>query len=217
MMPRLERGAVILTVASSVAFGCPASAQSRWLDQAGFYRPGSAPQSPPLRVEVFDGRRFRNVEIGAVYRLYGIDTCAPGRSSLGPLAGMTCQGSERRETARLGRQPWPCGAMATSWLVAATLNKWLSCVTIRDEAGEHLSRCASAAHPDLAADMISDGVAVTLPPTEKAPEIRAYAAAEREDRKAYRGLWANTFERPWEFRADFAQRDTTTPGREAGP
>ncbi len=65
--------------------------------------------------------------------------------------------------------------------------------------------------------MVSDGVAMTLPPTEKDPQIRAYAAAEREARKAYRGLWASTFESPWEFRADLAQRNATTPGREAEP
>ncbi len=197
-MRKLERGAVILALASSVALG-RASAQSPLPDHAGFYRPSSVPQPPPLRVKVLDGRRFRDAETGAVYRLYGIDTCAPG------------------QTARLGPQPWPCGTMATSWLVAATLNKWLSCVTIRDEAGEHLSRCASAAHPDLAADMVSDGVAVTLPPTEKDPEIRAYAAAEHAARKAYRGLWTSTFEMPWEFRADLDQRGVTTPGREPGP
>ena len=111
----------------------------------GVYSPKAVVQSPPLRVEVIDGTRFRDIETHAVYRLYGIDTCAPG------------------QTARRGRQPWPCGTMATAWLVTATLNAWLACRTLRDEAGEHLVRCASAGHQDIAADMVREGVAVAHP------------------------------------------------------
>lgn len=105
----------------------------------GVYSPKSAAQSPPLRVEVVDGTRFRDIETHEAYRLYGIDTCAPDQS------------------ARLGRQSWPCGTMATAWLVTATLNAWLACTTLRDVAGEHLVRCASAGHPDIAADMVREG------------------------------------------------------------
>ena len=141
---------------------------------------------------MLDGRRFRDIESGTVYRLLGVDTCAPG------------------QVARLGRQPWPCGTVATAWLVAATLNRWLSCATVREEAGEQLARCASASHPDLAAAMVRDGIAVSLPATGIAPEIRAYAAAEREARKAYRGLWASTFQMPWEFRVGRADAALVT-------
>lgn len=175
----------LLAFLASISIAGPAAAQYPAAEPAGIYRPGPA-QSTPLRVEILDGRRFRDIETGAIYRLYGIDTCAPG------------------QTARLGRQPWPCGAVATAWLVGATLNRWLSCATIREEAGEHLARCASASHPDLAAGMIRDGVAVTLPSGEADQAIRAYAIAEREARKAYRGLWASTFQMPWEYRAGIA-------------
>lgn len=177
----------LLALLASISVAGPAAAQSPAAETAGIYRPDSPAQSPPLRVEVLDGRRFRDVETGTVYRLYGIDTCAPG------------------QTARLGRQPWPCGAVATAWLVGATLSRWLSCATVREEAGEHLARCASAAHPDLAAGMIRDGVAVTLPAGGSDSAIRAYGIAEREARKAYRGLWASTFQMPWEFRAGVPQ------------
>ena len=148
---------------------------------SSLYQPGSAVQAPPLRVEVLDGTRFRDIETGAVYRLYGIATCLPG------------------QVARLARQPWACGSMATAWLVTATLGKWLSCATLQVEAGERLARCASADHPDLAGAMVRDGVAVTLPPTERDPSVRAYVSAERDARKAYRGLWASSFEMPWDY------------------
>jgi endonuclease YncB( thermonuclease family) len=147
------------------------------------YSPKAAVQSPPLRVEVIDGTRFRDIETHEAYRLYGIDTCAPDQS------------------ARLGRQAWPCGTMATAWLVTATLNTWLACATLRDDAGEHLVRCASAGHPDIAADMVREGVAVTIPATQDDPGIRSYALAEQDARKAYRGLWSSTFQMPWEWRA----------------
>jgi len=150
----------------------------------GVYAPQTPLQSRPLRVEVIDGVRFRDIETGEAYRLYGIDTCAPA------------------QMARLGRQPWPCGTMATSWLVTATLNAWLACSTLRTDASERLVRCATAGHPDIAADMLRAGVAVALPGTERDPPIRAYIQAEQDARKAYRGVWSSTFQMPWEWRAN---------------
>ena len=163
------------------------------------YAPKSALQSPPLRVEVLDGARFRDIETQDVYRLYGVEACAPG------------------QTARLGRQPWPCGAVAAAWLVAATLNKWVACNVIRQENGENLARCASADHSDIGADMVRDGVAVAVPPTERDPGVRAYAAAERAARKGYRGIWASSFEMPWEFRAHLPVQAAATPQGKAAP
>lgn len=149
----------------------------------GVYSPKAAVQSPPLRVEVIDGTRFRDIETHQLYRLYGIDTCTPDQS------------------ARLGRQSWPCGTMATAWLVTATLNTWLACATLREDGAEHLVRCASSGHPDIAADMVREGVAVVPPATPDDPGIRIYAQAEQDARKAYRGLWSSTFQLPWDWRA----------------
>ena len=163
----------------------------------GVYSPKAAVQSPPLRIEVIDGTRFRDIETHQLYRLYGIDTCTPDQS------------------ARLGRQSWPCGTMATAWLVTATLNTWLACATLREDAAEHLVRCASAGHPDIAADMVREGVAVVMPATPDDPGIRIYAQAGQDARKAYRGLWSSTFQMPWDWRAsrDAKQR----PAGEATP
>jgi endonuclease YncB( thermonuclease family) len=165
----------------------------------GIYSPKSAVQSPPLRVEVIDGTRFRDIETHEAYRLYGIDTCAPDQS------------------ARLGRQTWPCGTMATAWLVTATLNTWLACTTLRDDAGEHVVRCASAGHPDIAADMVREGVAVAIPATQDDPGIRSYALVEQDARKAYRGLWSSTFQMPWDWRASRDVKQQPVAHGEATP
>ena len=188
----------LVTSAATQALAQKAS-QADVAPARNLYAPKSALQSPPLRVEVLDGARFRDIETQDVYRLYGVETCAPG------------------QTARLGRQPWPCGAVAAAWLVTATLNKWVACNTLRQENGEHLARCASADHADIGADMVREGIAVAIPPTERDPGIRAYAAAERDARKAYRGLWASSFEMPWEFRAHLSAQAAMTPERKAAP
>ena len=195
-MLKRETGAVIAIVLSGTAAhaGEPQAASVH----ANLYQPGSASQATPLRVEVLDGTRFRDIETEAVYRLYGIATCLPG------------------QVAHLGRQPWPCGTMATAWLVNATLGKWLSCATLQDEAGERLARCASADHPDLAGAMVRDGIAVTPPPKEHDPGVRAYISAERDARKAYRGLWASSFEMPWDYSVRLGHGENPALKPEAG-
>jgi endonuclease YncB( thermonuclease family) len=165
----------------------------------GLYSPNAPLQSPPLRVEVIGGTRFRDIETRTVYRLYGIDTCAPD------------------QIARLGRQAWPCGTMATAWLVTATLNAWLACRTVRESANELLVRCAAAGHPDLAGDMVREGIAVATPPTRDDPGIRAYALAEQEARNAYRGLWSSTFQMPWDWRTTGGPRPPVAAARETSP
>ncbi len=191
---------IVLGALSGMAvFTCQRSLAQTPDAPPGIYSPKAAVQSPPLRVEVIDGMRFRDIETHAVYRLYGIDTCVPG------------------QTANLGRQPWPCGTMATAWLVTATLNAWLACRTLRDEASEHLVRCASAGHPDIAADMVREGVAVARPPSPDDPGVRAYALAEQDARKAYRGLWSSTFQMPWDWRADHDAKQQAAARGEAAP
>ncbi|OYX75256.1 MAG: nuclease [Rhizobiales bacterium 32-66-11] len=194
-----NRGARTGTIVMVATLAATTLAGAQSPERSGLYSPGSALQSPPLRVEVLDGTRFRDIETQAVYRLYGIDTCAPGQA------------------AHLGRQPWPCGTVAAAWLVSATLNKWVACNILRDEQGEHLARCASADHADIGADMIRDGIAMTLPPSEQDSAIRAYVSAERDARKAYRGIWASTFQMPWEYRTSDRRRAIAKTGAEAAP
>ncbi|AZO82093.1 MULTISPECIES: thermonuclease family protein [unclassified Bosea (in: a-proteobacteria)] len=179
-MTRLREAGVVGCL-SAFAFVAPCLAPA---SSTGTYRPKLPAQSPPLRVEVIDGTRFRDIETKAEFRLYGIESCAPG------------------QIATLARQPWPCGTVAAAWLVNATLNRWLACAVIREEGDERLARCATAHHPDLAASMLREGVAVLAPAASDDPAVPpSYGQAEQQARKAYRGLWSSTFEMPWDWRA----------------
>jgi endonuclease YncB( thermonuclease family) len=151
-------------------------------EEASIYIPQSAPQSAPMRVEVIDATSFRDIETGARYRLYGVDSCLP------------------TQRANLGRQSWPCGAVAVAWLTNATLGKWVSCNALRDTGDQRLSRCASSEHQDLAADLLKEGLAIVLPIAE-GQEVRAYSQLQDQARKQYKGLWSSQFVMPWELRA----------------
>jgi endonuclease YncB( thermonuclease family) len=179
---RIQRTLMVLALAIA---GMTLATGSRGQDSsANRYQPKQSTQVPPMRVEVVDGVRVRDIETGKIYRLFGIDACAPA------------------QTAMLGRQPWPCGTVAIAWLVNATLNKWLTCAPIREQEGEQVARCATASHLDLSAGMLKEGLAVAVPAAEGDPAIRAYFAAEEQARKAFRGLWSSTFQMPWNWRGE---------------
>jgi endonuclease YncB( thermonuclease family) len=180
-----------LMLALAIASMTPATGARAQESAPSRYRPKLAAQAPPMRVEVIDGVRVRDIETGKVYRLFGIDACAPA------------------QTAMLGRQPWPCGTVAIAWLVNATLNKWLTCAPIREQAGELVARCATASHPDLSAVMLKEGLAVAAPAADGDPAIRAYPAAEEQARKAFRGLWSSAFQMPWDWRSEHGDRRTS--------
>jgi endonuclease YncB( thermonuclease family) len=169
MIPRFAIPSLAIAVALSAARA----------EEASIYKPQSALQSTPMRVEVIDAASFRDIETSAVYRLYGVDSCLP------------------TQNAYFGRQSWPCGAVAIAWLTNATLNKWVSCNVLRESGPQRLSRCSSSEHQDLAADMLKEGLAVVLPMTE-AQEVRSYAQLQDQARKQYRGLWSSQFMMPWE-------------------
>ena len=147
-----------------------------------------------MRVEVVDGVTFRDVENGAVYRLFGVDACA---------------GDQR---ARLGRQSWPCGAVATAWLVNATLGKWIACSDAAESGGVVFVRCATAEHPDLGLDLLRAGLGVALA-DDQGRKLHAYAEVEAEAHKALRGLWASQFELPRVYR----ETHEASPTRAATP
>ncbi len=161
-------------------------------EDASIYKPQRALQSTPMRVEIVDATSFRDIETGTVYRLYGVDSCLP------------------MQNANFGRQSWPCGAVAIAWLTNATLNKWVSCNVLREREGQRLSRCSSSEHQDLAADMLKEGLAVTLPVAE-AQEVRAYGQLQDQARKQYKGLWSSQFTMPWDLRAKKAENPASTP------
>ena len=180
-MPRREAAAFALI--GFAFFGASSGMAETAAAQPSLYQPKAVAQASPLRVEVIDGVRFRDIETKAIFRLFGVDACAPG------------------QVAMLGRQSWPCGTMATAWLVKATLGAWVACVTIRDEGDAHVARCATANHPDLGLAMLEAGDAVLAPATSGEAPVAAYVAAESEARRAFRGVWSSAFAMPWDWRA----------------
>ncbi len=188
-------GAVVLLANSPAASDTLAPvAAAAATSSSGVYTPRANVQMTPMRVVVLDGVTFRDIESGSAYRLYGVDACAANQSAM------------------LGRQSWPCGAVATAWLVGATLGKWTACNVVSEIDGVAYSRCSTAEHPDIALDMLKEGQAVALAdPSGK--RLRAYAEAEAEARKNLRGLWASQFQFPWDFR----KRPRPTAASSANP
>ena len=70
-MTRLD--AILIAVAGLALLPGNAGAQSANAP-SNIYTPKTQPQPQPLRVEVIDGARFRDIETRTVYRLYGSET-----------------------------------------------------------------------------------------------------------------------------------------------
>ncbi|RUW31139.1 MAG: nuclease [Mesorhizobium sp.] len=141
----------------------------------------TTPASNPMRVVVLLPTTFQDVETKQKYRLCGVDACDLG------------------QTARLGKQTWPCGVVAVAWLVNATLDKWVACLPVRKDEAVIVARCATGEMADVAAEMLKAGIAITLP-DDPDHRIPIYAQLEREARKSYRGIWASAFQMPWLYR-----------------
>ncbi|WP_162258891.1 thermonuclease family protein [Mesorhizobium sp. Root172] len=181
-------GAALVIAATScgLALTMPAvsPAQVATLDTAtapGVYTPGDHAASNPMRVVVLSPTTFQDVETKQKYRLYGVDACELG------------------QTARLGKQTWPCGVVAVAWLVNATLNKWVVCLPVRTDVAVIVARCATAEMADVAAEMLKAGIAITLP-DDPDRRIPIYGQLEHEARNSYRGIWASAFQMPWLYR-----------------
>lgn len=152
------------------------------------YTPRETVQRTPMRVAVLDGRSFRDGGTGAIYRLYGIETCEPG------------------QFAELGPQLWPCHVVPMAWLVSATLNKWVACNVVMEKGGIRHARCASNDFHDMGLELLRTGAAL-VDVAESGPLIDLYKNAEAEAKRGSRGLWGSTFEMPWAYR----QRLTSKP------
>lgn len=131
---------------------------------------------PPAKVTGGDTLKVEGERI----RLFGIDA---------PESGQTC--------ARADGRGWPCGEEAAAHLkrLAAAAGGRVSCVIeVRDADGWAVSTC-EAGGVDLGAAMVKAGLAVAC---RRYPE--RYAALEAEARHRRVGLWAGSFEAPWDWR-----------------
>ncbi|EJF76704.1 hypothetical protein MCO_01543 [Bartonella sp. DB5-6] len=114
--------------------------------------------------------------------LYGVDTCAP------------------RQKAKLNDQEWPCGAVATAWLVTKTLGQNLSCKQTLTHKGVYYAQCFVQG-VDLAEAGLAEGMLV-LSKESKNPIPIQYRHAEKTARNNKIGLWSSGFTEPSQWRRD---------------
>lgn len=125
------------------------------------------------RVSAIDGDSL-NMQI----RLFGIDT---------PEAVQICKDERGRD--------YPCGQVASDALAKLVQDKIVSCeVKTRDRYGRPVAICY-ADNIDIGGALVDAGVAVAF---RKYSD--KYVANEERARAARRGLWAGTFEMPWDYR-----------------
>jgi endonuclease YncB( thermonuclease family) len=131
------------------------------------------------------GRRLS----GPVYVVDG-DTLRLGGERI-RLAGMDAP--EMAQTCRLGGQEVACGRMAREAVIRMIGGGGIACrVTGHDKYRRDLARC-EAAGQDIGGGLVCAGLAVAY---------GGYAAEEAEARRAGRGLWAGSFERPAAWRRE---------------
>lgn len=95
-------------------------------------------------------------------------------------------------------QDWPCGRAARAALETLLLAPGLTCeAEASDRYGRALATCQSPSMPDVAAAQVRNGMAVS----HEFNGMRNYGSEEDEARKATRGIWQGTFERPADWRA----------------
>ena len=118
---------------------------------------------------------------GERIRIIGIDAC------------------EARQKASLNGQEWPCGVMATAWMVERTLGKETRCVANKRDRYKRLLAVCTVDGEDLGAGIIRDGLAVAYRYRGKVSNPE-YLPMEAEAREAGRGLWESDFQMPWDWR-----------------
>jgi endonuclease YncB( thermonuclease family) len=113
-------------------------------------------------------------------RLRGIDA---------PELNQTCQDA--------GIRDWACGRAAQGALTLLLAEPGLSCeAESYDRFGRALATCSTAATPDIAAQQVTGGMAIT----QEFNGMRDYGAEEDSARKSKRGIWRGIFIPPREWR-----------------
>jgi len=113
-------------------------------------------------------------------QLYGVDTC------------------ETRQTAKRNDQEWPCGAVATAWLVAKTLDREVICRPSIVRSGVTFAQCFVEGI-DLAEIGLSDGILLISKDKDNQPPSQ-YIGLEEEAKSKRLGLWSSDFDDPVQWR-----------------
>jgi len=115
-------------------------------------------------------------------QLYGVDTC------------------ETRQGAKRGGQEWPCGAVATAWLVTRTLGREVVCRPSIVRSGVTFAQCFVDGI-DIAEMGLSEGMLIISKDKENLPPSQ-YINLEQEARSRKLGLWSSDFVDPVQWRRD---------------
>lgn len=145
------------------------------------------------RATVVDGD---TLDLGGVrVRLYGIDA---------PESSQTCTDARG--------QTYRCGAEAANRLAAFLGQRTVSCeVHDTDRYGRKVAVC-SVGGQSVNEWLVGNGLAVAY-----VEYSREYVAAEQAARAAKMGIWAGTFQMPWEFRANPKNPPTAGTPRPPAP
>jgi len=148
--------------------------------------PGSA-ATLTGKAEIVDGDTIR---VGGLpVRLYGID--AP----------------EGLQTCERGGKTYPCGKVATKALAALIRGQFVKCEIVgKDDFGRMLGNCL-AGDTELNAAMVSSGWAVAF-----VKYSDRYDSEQMEAETAQAGLWAGSFDKPWDWRSGKSQAAETAQG-----
>ena len=135
------------------------------------YRPDATPERLVGTAQIIDGDSLRIN--GRELRLKDID--AP----------------ESRQTCIRDAKDWPCGQAASDHLREMTWRREVTCRIVGiDRYNRGLAFCTVEGRA-INASMVRDGMAVAF---------GGFAREEADARKARRGIWAGTFERPQDWR-----------------
>lgn len=99
------------------------------------------------------------------------------------------------QTCWAGGTAFRCGVRAKEELARLVDGKYVSCVGQR-QAGEAVAAVCTIPTGDVGDQMVASGFAVV--PWEIS---RSYANSQEQAKNARRGVWAGSFEWPWDFRA----------------
>lgn len=139
------------------------------------------PFGPEANIISIDGDSLRAGN-GAEYRIFGIDA---------PELKQTCEEANGRE--------WLCGRAAKVRLTKLIKGGGVTCeIKSTDRYSRNIAVCSANGVPDLGEALVRDGYAIDL----GGQTGYAYADAESKARKAKRGIWRGTFQRPGEWRED---------------
>jgi endonuclease YncB( thermonuclease family) len=132
---------------------------------------------------------------GTKIRLHGVDA---------PESGQLCLNSSGAR--------YRCGAQSANRLAARITNRTITCQTRdRDRYGRLVAVCRLGSE-DLNAWLVSSGLAVAY-----RQYSRDYAGHEAQAKAAKRGLWAGTFQMPWEYRRSPSALPTAGTARVTPP